>query len=575
MRHVGPEFQVNAVTTVEGTLSGMSEDVAAQPQEPRSTLSVFANRNFAVIVIASGVANLAAAMFDTASSWLMTSLNSDPVMVSAVQVATMLPMFLLTIPSGTLADIVDARRLLIGSEVFISLVALLFAAAVSFKLVNATGLLAATFLLCAGGALAAPAWLLTTPMLVPRADLDAAVAINNVSFNISRAIGPAIGGLAIAAYDVELPFWFYLLGNLGVVAALVWWRRPSQAPESLPAERFVNAIESGVRYARHNSDLGATVVRALAFFPFASAYWALLPLIARHLEPNGATFYGIMFGALGVGSILGSLVLNPLKARVGPDAMAALGALGTVIALAGFAAAREPILALSASLVAGASWIITMTTLFISAQVALPNWVLGRGLAIFLTIYFGAMTFGSALWGKVANVAGLPTALYIAAACAFVATLLSWPWKLQTGAARDLSPSMHWRAPVFVQRIEDDSGPILVTVEYRIDPKNLKPFLLALHVIGGERRRDGAYAWGSFEDVKKDGRIIETFLVRSMGELKHLRARVTVADQLIEEKSRQFVLEPPKVSFLVAPKREWFGRRKVVAEPEPAEPTPA
>jgi Na+/melibiose symporter-like transporter len=558
---------------VEGRqVSGIRDDDPSRLRPRRSAFGVFNNRAFAVVVIASGVANLGSAMFDTASSWLMTSLDPDPVLVSAVQVATMLPMFLLTIPAGTLADIVDPRRLLIGSEIFVTLVALAFAVAVSLRLADATSLLMATFLLCAGGALAAPAWLLATPAMVPREDLDAAVAINNVSFNISRAVGPAIGGLAIAVSGVEVPFWFYLVANVCVVAALVWWRAPRRALESLPAERFVNAIESGLRYARNSSDLSATVVRALAFFPFASAYWALLPLIARQQSPNGPAFYGILFGALGLGSILGSLPINWLKARMGPDRMAALGGLGTVLALVGFAAAHGPGLALAASLLAGASWIISMTTLFISAQVALPSWVLGRGLAIFLTLYFGAMTFGSALWGKVANVEGLPTALMIASGGAFAAMILTWPWKLQTGAGLDLSPSMHWRSPVFVQRIENEAGPILMTVEYRIAPANTRAFLVALYEVGSERRRDGAYAWGAFEDVGNEGRILETFLVRSMGELRHLRTRVTVADRLIEEKARQFLVEPPKVSYLVAPKRERFARRKRVAKSEVVEP---
>ncbi len=209
-----------------------------------------------------------------------------------------------------------------------------------------------------------------------------------------------------------------------------------------------------------------------------------------------------------------------------------------------------------------------MTTLFISAQVALPSWVLGRGLAIFLTIYFGAMTVGSALWGKIANVEGLPLALFIAAAGSFAAMIVTWPWKLQTGAARDLTPSMHWRAPVFVQRVEDDSGPILLTLEYRIDPKDTVPFLVVLHDIGLERKRDGAFAWGAFEDVRDEGRIVETFLVRSLGELKHLRARVTVADRMIEEKARRYLLAPPNVGFLVAPRRERFARRKRAPAPQ-------
>jgi hypothetical protein len=241
--------------------------------------------------------------------------------------------------------------------------------------------------------------------------------------------------------------------------------------------------------------------------------------------------------------------------------------------------AREPFIAGAASLIAGASWITMMTTLFVSAQVALPEWVRGRGLAIFLTAYFGAMTLGSALWGKVASVEGVPTALYLAAAGAAVGMALTARWRLQTAAALDLTPSMHWRTPVFVHPVEDDEGPILLTVEYRIDPKDIKPFLTLVHEIGLERKRDGAYAWGVFEDIQVSGRIVETFLIQSLLELKHLRTRVTIADRLIEEKARAFVKEPVKVKFLVAPKRHRHKRRKgsrTLVPPQVArEPAPA
>jgi hypothetical protein len=282
---------------------------------------------------------------------------------------------------------------------------------------------------------------------------------------------------------------------------------------------------------------------------------------------------------VGVGSILGSLALKSLKARLGSDRLATLGTLGTILALALYGAAREPVIAALASLIAGASWITMMTTLFVSAQLALPEWVRGRGLAIFLTAFFGAMTLGSAVWGKVASVEGVPAALFLAAAGAAIGMALTARWRLQTAAALDLTPSMHWRTPVFVYPIEDDQGPIMVTVEYMIDPKDLKPFLALIHEIGLERKRDGAYAWGVFEDTQLSGRIVETFLIQSMLELRHLRTRVTIADRMIEEQAGAFLKEPRRVTFLVAPKRHRQKRRKgsklLLARPEEArEPAP-
>jgi MFS family permease len=552
-------------------LSSESSVKLDAPAGPDWRWGVFGNLAFTVVLIASSASNVGFAMFDTSMNWLMTSLNPDPMMVSAVQVATTFPMFLMTLPAGVLTDIVDSRRLLIGSQLAVTAISIVFAALVSLHLATPPVLLATAFFLGATGALSAPAWLFITPMLVPRHDLDSAVAINNASYNVSRAIGPVIGGLAIAAFSIALPFWCFCVGNAAVVAALLWWRAPRRAKQSLPAERLVSALRAGLRYAKNNRDLDSTLIRAVAFFPFASAYWALLPLIARMQMHNGPAIYGALLGTIGAGSILGSFALNGLKARLGPDRLAALGTVGTILALALFGAAHEPAMAFAASLIAGASWIIVMTTLFVSAQVSLPEWVRGRGLAIFLTAFFGAMTVGSAVWGKVASIEGLSTTLYIAAAGAGLGMFLTARRGLQTAAALDLTPSMHWRTPVFVHPVEDDEGPILLTIEYRIDPENRAPFLALMHEIGLERKRDGAYAWGVFEDAEVKGRIVETFLIHSMLELKHMRTRVTVADRMVMDQAVAFLTEERKVTFLVAPKRHRHARRKGLRRPGPLE----
>src|SRR6516225_905775 len=234
---------------------------------------VFSNLAFTIILIASSASNVGFAMFDTSTNWLMTSLNPDPRMVSAVQVATTLPMFLLTLPAGALTDIIDARRLLIGAQLAVTAISIAFAAVVTLHLATPAVLLTTIFLLGGTGALAAPAWLVVTPMLVKKADLDSAIAINNASYNVSRAVGPALGGLAIATFGIAVPFWCFCVGNVAVLAALIWWRAPRRARESLPAERLVCAVRTGLRYARNNRDIDATLIRAVAFFPFASAYW--------------------------------------------------------------------------------------------------------------------------------------------------------------------------------------------------------------------------------------------------------------------------------------------------------------
>jgi predicted MFS family arabinose efflux permease len=538
-----------------------------------SRWGVFGNLAFTVILVASAASNVGIAMFDTATSWLMTGLNPDPMMVSAVQISATLPMFLLTVPAGALVDIVDARRLLLGAQLAVTAIGVAFAATVSLGLATPGIILATTFSLGTAGALAAPAWLLITPMLAPKDDLDSAIAVNNASYNVSRAIGPALGGFAIAAVGIEFPIWCYCLGNAALAAAVLWWRAPRRIQETLPAERFVSAVRAGLRYVRHNRDMDSTIIRAVAFFLFASAYWALLPLVARTQMHNGPTIYGVLLGMIGLGSLAGSLALNRLKQRLGPDRLALIASLGTVAALAMYGAARTPALAIAASLLAGACWIVMMTTLFVSAQVALPEWVRGRGLAIFLTAYFGAMTLGSAIWGKIASAEGLPATFYVASAGAFIGMIATSRRRLQRAAGLDLSPSMHLHAPVFARRVDDDQGPILVTVESKIDPKDRAPFFALMQEIGLERRRDGAYAWNVFEDSAEVGRVVETFLIQSLLELKHLTARVTNADRMIEEAARKYLKQPPKITLLVTPKRGRQKRRKLArfAPPQAAE----
>jgi MFS family permease len=534
----------------------------------------FDSAAFTVILIASTISNVGFAIYDTASSWLMTTLNADPMAVSNVQIATTLPMFLLTLPAGALADIVDPRRLLLFVVVVVTAVSAAFATLVSFGLATPLALLATTFALGACGALTGPAWLKLTPLLVPARDLGSAVAVDGAAYNFSRAVGPALGGLAIAAFGIESPFWAFSASSLALIAALMWWRSPRKGAESLPAERLTSAIRTGLRYAANNRFLGATMIRAVAFFPFASAYWALLPLIARSQMNNGPEVYGVMLAVIGIGAIGCSFALNWLKAELGPDGLAVAGSIGSALALVLFAFAREPSVALLACLVAGASWIVVLASLVVSVQVALPDWVRGRGLAVFLTVQFGAMTLGSAVWGQVASREGLPVALLAAACGALVAIPLTMRWKLQAAEGLDLSPAMHWRMPVFAHKIELDQGPVLVTVEYRIAKQNCAAFLGAIDQMGRERRRDGAFAWGVFEDAAESGRFLETYLIESWLELKHLRERVTNADRMLEEEIRQLLAESPKVTFLTASARtRRSGRKHQFKLPAPATPS--
>jgi predicted MFS family arabinose efflux permease len=424
--------------------------------------------------------------------------------------------------------------------------------------INAGTLLLFAFLIAAGGALVAPAWQAIAPELVPREDLAPALSADSVGINISRAIGPALGGVLAGAFGIAAPFWINGLANFGVIGGLFWWRPPqaSKRTRHLPAEHFTNAMKIGLRHARHNSHLRATLWRAIPFFVFASSYWALLPLVAREQVSGGATLYGLLLGAIGGGAIAGAFAMPRLAAKFGPNWLVTSGELGTALALLLFGAARTPIVALAGSAVAGACWITVLSNLNVSAQVALPEWVRGRGLALFVALFSGTMALGSLMWGEVARLRGTSMALYIAAAGLAVALPLARRWKLQTGEGMDLTPSMHWPMPATAEQIESEVGPVLVTVEYMINPSDRKHFLAALNRLAPERRRDGAYAWGIFEDSAKPGHFVETFLAESW--LEHLRQheRVTKADQLLEEHVLRFTIKKPNVTHFIAAQTE-------------------
>jgi MFS family permease len=520
--------------------------------------SPFRHRTFAVIWTATLVSNIGWWMYSAACGWLMVRLNPAPLVVSLVQVANTLPTFLFAIPAGALTDIVDKRKFLIIGEIAIAVVATMFAVLVWMHLVTPLTLLAFAFLVAAGDALTSPAYQAIVPMLVSSSDIPKAVVANSAGINVSRAVGPALGGVFLGTFGVAAPFWINAVSNYGSIGALLWWREPEPGGARLPPEHLWSAVRTGLRYARYNASLGATLIRSAGFLLFASAYWALLPLVVRNQIGGGATLYGVLLGAIGVSAVGGAFVLPWFNDRFGPDRIAAAGTLGTAAATALFGLAHDDYTALAASLLAGISWIIMLSVLNISAQIALPEWVRGRGLAIYVTVMFGALSLGSAIWGQIAASFGLGPALFAAAAGCAIGIPVLGRWKLLTAKGIDLSPSMHWPMPVITDDFDGDSGPVLITVTYEIDMKNREQFLVAMEQVGRERRRDGAYEWQMFADPTKAGCFVETFLSDSW--LDHLRQhqRVTKSDQAQEEAARKFqVGDGPVTTHLIAvhPKR--------------------
>jgi MFS family permease len=518
-----------------------------------SPWSPFARTAFAVLWTATVISNIGTWMQSAASGWLMTSLDPDPLMVALVQLATALPMFLLALPGGAIADIVDRRRLLLRVELAITVVIAFFSIFVALDEVSPVFLLFVTACGGAAAALIAPAWQSIVPLLVGRAELPPAVALNSIGINVSRAVGPALAGAVIAWLGIAAPFWLNAVSNLAVIAALLWWREPSGSAPRLPPERFIGAMVIGLRHARNNAALRDTLKRAAVFFPLASAYWALLPLVAREKIHGGPATYGLLLGTIGLAAIAGALLLPRLKNRLGAHRIATCGMLGTALALALFSVSVRPAVAFAASAVAGISWIAVMAPLNVSALVVLPAWVRGRGVAVYATVMFGGLTLGSLIWGQVAASYGIRTALLDAAVLLALAVPLTRRWKLATGTGVDLSPSMQWPAPVIAHDVPSERGPVLVTVDYLIRPADRVAFLAAMDGLRQQRRRLGAYDWDVFEDTAREGRFLETFRVDSW--LEHLRQheRVTAEDTIVQAAASRFHSEgTPRVTHLIA-----------------------
>ncbi len=509
---------------------------------------------FRALWIATVVSNVGTWMHDVGAGWLMTALSPSPLLVALVQAATTLPMFLLALPAGALADIVDRRRMLMTAQLLGLLAAALLALLTLLDLVTPPVLLGGTFMLGIAAALSAPVFQAIVPELVDKRALPDAIALNSLGVNISRAIGPALGGIIVALAGTSAVFALNALSVVTVLVVLYTWRRP-QTPHALPPEHFFGALKAGYRYSRHSPAMRLVLVRAVGFFLFASALWAMLPLIARRGLGLDAAGYGVLLGCMGAGAVLGAILLKRLRKTVPSNTISVGATVFFALSTLTLALATSAWIAGAVMFCAGLAWIGMLTSLNVAAQMASPGWVKARALAVYILVFQGAMTGGSILWGSVAASTSISTALVAAAAGQVAALVLAIRWRLPQDSASDLSPSNHWAEPVVSMQPADDRGPVLIEIEYRIEPARLPEFVSALRQFRFSRQRDGAIRWDVWEDVEETGRIVESFVVESWVEHQRQHGRVTRTDQLDQETIKAFHLgeRPPLVRHLLRP----------------------
>ena len=507
---------------------------------------------FRAVWIASVASNLGTWMHIVAASWLMTSLTSSAALVALVQTATAVPIFLLALPAGALADVLDRRRMVIVAVSCQLLVAAGLGAITLADTVTPASLLALTLAMGTGAAFALPAFGASIPELVSRPQLPAAVSLNSLSLTLAQAVGPAIGGLVVAGLGAGAVFMLNAVSFLGVALAMGAWRRPPRTSR-LPAEHVLAAVRTGARYVLNATALQVVLVRLAAHVLFFSAIPALLVVVARNELGLGAGGYGALFGCFGAGGALGALLVPRARLRVGTDRLVAIAAVALAGGAFGLAAIRVAAPLYPLMVVAGVGSMAALSSLTVAAQSVLPSWVRGRGLATYMLTFQAAMAGGAALWGAVAASAGTSTALAVAGAGVLAVPLLSAVAGLRLSAADrvDLTPAA-WIEPDFVIEPELTEGPIRVEIEYRIANEDTPEFLAAMRDLRRTRRRDGAMRWSVVRDISDPQRHVESFLVDSWAEHERAHERAVQSDRAAIE--RVLALhrgEPPRVTHLL------------------------
>jgi len=491
-------------------------------------------------------ANTCMWMNDVASAWLMTSLTASPAWVALVQTAATLPVFLLGLPSGAFADILDRRRYFIMTQLWVAIVATILSVAVLAELVTPLSLLLLTFANGVGLAMRWPVFAAIVPGLVSRPELPLALALNGVAMNASRIAGPLIAGFLIASAGSA--YVFVLNAGLSLICAalIVRWRYV-QTPHPLGRERLLSAMRVGIQFVRQSARLKSVLMRIALFFFHSTALLALLPLVARGLEDGDAGTFSLLLAAMGAGAIGAAMFLPRLRQFTDRDTLVVGGTVLQAAATMVVAFAPNAYVAVTAMFVAGVAWITTANSLSVTAQLGLPDWVRARGMSMYQMAIMGASATGAAVWGQIAEALSVPASLALAAVSGALTMLVANRFVPHGGVEEDLTPQRTLAPPA----VESPPGgtQVVITIEYEIDPARADEFRDLMRESRRSRLRQGALAVNLLHDITRPGRYIEQIIDESWTE--HLRRfdRMTAADIALRERKRAFHIgkTPPEV----------------------------
>lgn len=527
-------------------MSASPENVSGGALEP------LRNPVFRMLWLAWLAANISLWMHDVAAAWLMTTLTHDPALVALVATAGTLPMFLLGLPSGALADIVDRRRYFAGTQLWAALIALLLVALSVAGALSAPTLLLLTFLNGITMAMRWPVFAAIVPSVVPRAQLSNALALNGAAMNVPRIVGPAIAGALLASAGSAVVFGMNALISVLSFAMILRWKS-ARKESALPGERFVGAMRVGLQYLRQSPRLQVTMLRICLFMLQVSGLMSLLPLLAKQMPGGGAGTFSALLAATGVGAVGMVVFMGRLRAHLGRDRAVITGSVLHALSAAGAASSPNVWLALPCLVVSGACVILTANTITVAAQLTLPDWVRARGMAVYQMALMGGAAAGAAAWGQVAAGIDVRPTMLASAAFGVLAVLFTHRLSIDRVNPDDQRPAQVAMPPEPAIAIDADDGPVMVTVEYQIDPARAAEFAEVMQLTRRARLRQGALSWGLFRDAMVPGRYVEYFVDESWLEHQRRLERFTAGDAGLRELRLSFHIgeQPPAVRRLV------------------------
>lgn len=543
----------------EGQAAKGPDHVAAH-----SAWAPFASSAFCWLWLANTVSALGTWIQNTASAWIMTDLAPSPMMVSLVQAAAQLPVLLLALPAGALADLMDRRRHLILTNMLMLAAAAALAIVAALGRLDASILLVLTALLAVGAALNNPAWAASVPLMVPRHALPQALVLNSVGYNIARAVGPAVGGLILTAAGATIAFGANAVSFVFVVLVVGFLLSFPRTRTSIdvPPEPFQSAMRIGLAYAVAEPVVRSTLVRSAAFFGCASAIWALLSLYVRQVLGLSSASFGVMMGAIGAGAVLGGLIMPLLRRLFLRNNLIMLAGAACGLALIPLAIVPSAMTAYAALLVFGIGWIVSASNLQATVQLAAAPWVRARVLALYQAVYNGGMGLGALLWGLLGEHAGLTGTILAAGLGGCVIALLTRAVQLPAEIGDPSAPAL---AVPRILSIAGEMAPLLhsarhrllLAISYRIDPADATAFRAAMAEVRLSRYRDGAVGWALSRDVSDPTHWVETFRIRDWHELQRGIERYNLADSeaVVRARSYHVDAEPPRVTLLLQEQR--------------------